>query len=137
MSNPTCRGANGQAAPQTGGGPHGTPADGGVGRKRSDGRGTPPRPVALPVLPANIPAELRGRRQWVVWRFELAGDRWTKVPYRPVGSHASSTAPATWSTFAEVLAAYRAGGWDGVGLIHLHADRLTGVDLDKCRDPQS
>src|SRR5262249_47693349 len=34
-----------------------------------------------------------------------------------------------------VRAAYEAGGFDGVGLVHLPEDELTGIDFDKCRDP--
>jgi primase-polymerase (primpol)-like protein len=109
-------------------------------------RPPPPRPVALPVQPDGIPAELKALPQWVVWRYTwndrkkrkdgsgLKGD-WDKVPHNPNGGRlASTTDPTTWGTFAEALAAYRAGGWDGVGLVHRPENDLTGVDLDHVRD---
>lgn len=103
-------------------------------------RTKPARPKALPVLFGNIPAELRAKPQWVVWRYEERKDKkgevdWTKIPYTSAGTSASSTDPATWSTFEAVRAAYERGGWDGVGLIHLPDDNLTGCDWDKVRDP--
>jgi putative DNA primase/helicase len=95
------------------------------------------KPVALAVKPDGIPAELRALNRWVVWKIEWNGKKWTKVPYRPDRRHASSTDPSTWSSFAEALAAYRAGNWDGIGLIHLHSDGLTGIDFDHCRDRET
>src|SRR5262249_37235807 len=81
----------------------------------------PPRPAALPVSFENTPAELQDRDQWMLFRFELRKGKWTKPPRTPTGHNASSTAPATWSTFAEVKDAYLAARalppgerWDGV-----------------------
>jgi hypothetical protein len=98
-------------------------------------RDPPAKPVALPVLFDNIPAELREGRRFVLWRYELRDGDWTKPPRQPSGHFADTTDPATWSTFAEVEAAYRAGGWDGIGRIHLPEDNVTGADGDHCRDP--
>jgi primase-polymerase (primpol)-like protein len=68
---------------------------------------------------------------------------WDKPPVNArTGALASSTNPRTWSTFDEALAAYERGGLDGVGLV-LHKEKgdegpgLVGIDLDKCRDPQT
>src|SRR5262249_21715297 len=93
--------------------------------------GAPAKPAALTVLPENIPASLKAGRQHVVWRYELRDGKWTKPPYRPDGSLASTTDPATWVMFGEALAAYRAGGWDGVGRVLVREDRVVGLDLDK------
>lgn len=95
----------------------------------------PPRPAALPVQFDNIPAELREVPRWVVWRYEFRKAKWAKPPFTTAGAAASSTDPATWATFDAARAAYARGGWDGVGLIHLPDDYLTGVDWDHCRDP--
>jgi hypothetical protein len=102
----------------------------------------PPRPEALPVLPENIPSFLKEGRKHVVWRYELRQDnkgQWkcTKPPFRPDGRNASSTDPATWVTFAEALAAYQAGGWDGIGRVLVHEEDLVGADCDKCLDPKT
>src|SRR5262249_52682710 len=66
---------------------------------------------------------------------------WDKPPLNArTGGAASSTDPSTWSTFEEALAAYEAGGLDGVGFV-LHRDAAAGdapglvaVDLDDCCD---
>jgi putative DNA primase/helicase len=97
--------------------------------------GPPPRPTALPVLFDNIPAELRELPQWVVWKYELRDDDWTKPPFSAsTGRKADSTDPATWSTFDVARAAYECGGWDGVGVVNRPEDKITGVDGDDCRN---
>lgn len=97
------------------------------------------RPEALKVLPESIPGELKERPQWVCWKYALDGkERWTKHPHNPrTGRMASSTDLMTWSTFERVFEAYEAGGYDGVGFVFCSGDSYTGVDLDKCRDPES
>lgn len=77
-----------------------------------------------------IPAELRRRRQWVVWRYELVPGREkpTKVPYQVNGRKASSTDPATWTTFERANAA--APAFDGVGFAFSETDPYFGLDLD-------
>jgi hypothetical protein len=50
-----------------------------------------PKPEALPVLFDNIPQTLRDIPQWVCWRYEERGGKWTKPPYQPGGSYAKST----------------------------------------------
>jgi hypothetical protein len=101
----------------------------------------PPKPTALTVRPEGIPALLREARRFVLWRYEWRADKknsdggkWTKPPRQPNGRVASSTDPATWVTFAEAIAAYNAGGWDGIGRIHLPEDNLVGADGDHVRD---
>jgi hypothetical protein len=103
--------------------------------KAERAKGAPPRPQALPVLFDSIPADLAALDQWVLWRYEWRDGKWTKRPYAVGGGPASSTDPASWAPFAEVKAAYLAGGWDGVGLVHLPENELTGMDVDHCRDP--
>jgi primase-polymerase (primpol)-like protein len=87
----------------------------------------------------NIPEELAERPQWVCWRFEERGGKKTKVPYTPGGERASTTDLMTWGTFE---AAYRAldnevRHYDGIGFVFSSADPFCGIDLDKCRDPQT
>ena len=84
---------------------------------------------------ANIPAELKTRPQWVVWRTEKRNDKPTKVPYAPkTGAKAKSDTPSTWATFATALTAYDNGKrYDGMGYVFSGADDdFTGIDLDKC-----
>jgi putative DNA primase/helicase len=86
---------------------------------------------------AHLPAELRTRRRWVLWRYELRAGRLTKVPYTAVRprNRAAVDDPATWSGFEVVLAAFLAGHGDGIGIVL--GNRLIGVDLDHVRDAQT
>ncbi len=99
------------------------------------------RPSIVHVTSATIPDELKQGRRWVNWRLESRANvstgetKRTKVPYRPDGRTASSTDPATWSTFNDVWAAYRRGGFDGVGIVLSKDSGLVGVDLDHVRAP--
>ncbi len=92
----------------------------------------------LGVQPEGIPAELKERPQWVCWRGKLKADgHINKPPSRPDGQGASHSDPADWSSFARVRAAYDHGGFDGVGYVFSAGDPYTGVDLDRCRDPET
>lgn len=72
--------------------------------------------------------ELKAQKRWVLWRYEQAGERGTKVPYQASGLHARSNAPQTWSTWLELqpfVAQY-----SGVGI--MLGNPLGGADLDHC-----
>ena len=91
-----------------------------------------PKPNAGP-----IPASLKDLRQWVTWRAKWVDGKddkpgkYTKIPYRADGrGEASSTDPATWSSFLDAAAAYRRGGFDGVGFVLTEAAGIVGFDLD-------
>ena len=76
------------------------------------------RPVALQGDLANLPealAPLKALRNWVCWKWEWRNGYWTKPPYRPQGGYARNTDPATWCSYDEAVAAYQAGGFDGIG----------------------
>jgi putative DNA primase/helicase len=80
---------------------------------------------------ATIPAELRSRPQWVVWRLEQRDGKPkpTKVPYRADGlGRASSTDSTSWSTFDMAVAASATA--DGIGYVFSADDPYVGVDLD-------
>ena len=81
-----------------------------------------------------IPAELRERAQWVVWKRERRGSKWTKVPYRASDgrTHAKCDDPRTWSTFEQAVA--RAAEVQGIGYVFSADDPYCGVDLDGCID---
>jgi hypothetical protein len=62
------------------------------------------------------------------------------VPYdAKTGRKASTTNPATWTTFEQAVQAYPGGGqrYDGVGFVFTEGDPLCGIDLDNGRDPQT
>lgn len=77
-----------------------------------------------------IPAELRERRQWVLWKY-VDG---RKTPFQPNGQTAKSNDPATWSDFDTVVGA---GGYEGIGFVLSNDDPYVGVDLDSCRDAET
>jgi len=80
--------------------------------------------------------ELRGLKQWVVWRTEDRNGKRTKVPRRSsnCARMASSTDPATWSTFdgAARTAASPGNKLGGVGFVLTRDDPYVFIDLDGC-----
>lgn len=93
----------------------------------------------------NIPDEIQRLPRWVLWRWELRDDkqgkrRWSKVPYSGKRGEADehwyparSDDPKTWTTFKEV--GQHQQHFDGIGF--MLGDGFSGIDLDKCRDPQN
>ncbi len=89
-------------------------------------------------MTVTAPVELATRPQWVAWKLEQRDDKPTKVPYNAhTGARASSTDPHTWATFEEACAFCSAQHCEGVGYVLSPDDPYVGVDLDKCRDPQT
>jgi putative DNA primase/helicase len=90
-----------------------------------------------PIVNAYIPSELKDRPQWVVWRFALRDDKWTKVPYQPGNPSLGAKAdkPSTWGTFAGAMRVYDAGEADGIGYEFSRDDPYFGVDVDNCVQP--
>ncbi len=84
-----------------------------------------------------VPAELRERPQWVLWRYETRDGKQTKVPYSVTGARAKADDPATWGTFEQALAVYRSDPqkWAGVGFEFSADDPYCGIDLDAVLDP--
>ncbi len=93
-------------------------------------------PAAVALDPTPIPAALRERPQWVVWKYILREGKWTKVPFNArTGEPASATDPSTWSTFDEAVAACRSDdGYAGIGFAFSEDDPFAGIDLDDCID---
>ena len=80
-----------------------------------------------------IPAELRERGQWVVWRYESRDGKRTKVPYNPRdGKHAKANDPATWAGYETAVGVAAQPGVDGIGFVFMADDPFCGVDLDHC-----
>jgi hypothetical protein len=76
--------------------------------------------------------------QWINWRYEERGGKLTKVPVCPhAGELAAVDRPHTWGTYEEAVRASKERGYDGVGFVFTEGDPYCGVDLDKCRDPES
>lgn len=85
---------------------------------------------------ANIPAELKNRRQWVCYRLEERDGKPTKIPYRTDKAgrgHARSNDPSTWHSFDEVVDAVSnpKNRFDGIGFVLSECDPYTFIDLDR------
>jgi predicted transcriptional regulator len=95
-------------------------------------------PAALPLLVDNLPAELLSHPQFVAWDYEVREGKPTKVPRNPhTGRKAQSNNPKTWGTLADALACMSERILPGVGFMFSPDDPYTGIDLDKCRDPET
>lgn len=94
--------------------------------------------LAQPTIPqvnaGGIPEELKERRQWIGWRYELVGGKWTKVPHQRTGRKASTTNPDTWNSVANILYKHQHDPRFGVGFVFAEDDPYVGVDLDDCID---
>lgn len=79
-----------------------------------------------------IPAELKALPQWILWKSEKKGERYTKVPYQVDGEMAQANNRRTWSTFATAVKFYLDGNYDGIGFVFSRQDNYIGIDIDKC-----
>jgi hypothetical protein len=124
----------------------------GIARLRLEAVVVPPKPVTLrgrelaERIERNFPHELRAIPRWVGWKWERKEDgNWTKPPYCITGkwlhpktgkwiSKASSTDPASWTTFENAVAALKKLGctFDGIGLVP--DERIVGIDVDHFLD---
>ena len=79
-----------------------------------------------------IPAELRNLPQWILWKAEKKGGRYTKIPYQVDGNEARSNDRRTWSTFATAVKFYEETNTDGIGFVFSRQDNYIGIDIDDC-----
>ncbi|ELY41614.1 phage NrS-1 polymerase family protein [Natronorubrum sulfidifaciens] len=85
-----------------------------------------------------IPEALTERAQWICWREENRNGDPTKIPVDPeTGDFASSTDDRTWSDLETALEYASTGKADGLGFVFTSTDPIVGIDLDKCRDPET
>lgn len=104
----------------------------------------------------SIPAELRDLRQWIGWLsvvgegvpVKLPGGGFTKplkkqpkphkLPINPsTGNLAATTRPKNWSTFQDALATGQRWSLTGLGFVFTVGGNFVGVDIDKCRNPET
>ena len=78
----------------------------------------------------NIPEELRQLRQWV------CANANSKIPMQATCIYpASSTNPATWSSFEDAVSAVMNGWYDYIGFVF--ADNgIVGIDIDEGFTPE-
>jgi len=106
-------------------------------QRRAQGVHTP-APVLTPNL-SGIPSELKKLPRWVAWRSVPRGEgrKPAKVPINPAtGQPDSPTDPSSWGSFATARQRWQKDALAGIGFVFA-SDGFVGVDLDKCRDPES
>jgi len=91
-----------------------------------------------------MPALMRERKQWLLWRFETYdGDKKPrKVPYYVTGrkrakAQGSDDDRAALASFDAALTELKRGRFDGLGFAFLPGDGLIGIDIDGAIDPSS
>jgi putative DNA primase/helicase len=96
------------------------------------------KPAAILNLKQHPDREMRIRRQWVCWRYELVNGNWKKPPYNPLtGQKVDTTQRQPLATYKEAALAARAGRFDGIGYVFYPEERFIRIDLDHCRDPHT
>lgn len=97
--------------------------------------------ASAPPVWENIPAELRQRPQWVLWKFEakVGQVKPAKVPYyvqggRRTGDQGSDKDRARLATLEVARRVFERGGWTGIGFAFLPGDGLIGIDIDGAID---
>ena len=81
-----------------------------------------------------VPAELKARRQWVVWRNKTRDGKPTKIPYQVNRSTAQSNQVDTWIDYQTVCD--HLDNFSGIGFVFSGDDPYCGIDLDDCLDAQ-
>lgn len=80
---------------------------------------------------AAIPAELKERHQWVVYRLP------EKIPLQINDVEASITDDRTWATFDDAARAVASSQFHGIDFVFSATDPFAGIDLDGCRNPDT
>lgn len=91
----------------------------------------PSCPSGKPALDIDaIPAGLKARPQWVVWKYVKRGGKTTKPPVNPqTGKPTDATDRTAWMPFEAALEAARR--FEGIGFA-VEGSGFTGIDLDNC-----
>ncbi|HLL39212.1 MAG TPA: AAA family ATPase [Rubrobacteraceae bacterium] len=78
-----------------------------------------------------LPDELKAENSWVLWKKKRRNGKVTKVAYQVDHRQASSTDPATWTTFETAATAFeRDGFFDGIGFVFHPESPYAGADID-------
>lgn len=85
----------------------------------------------------NIPDELKGFPNWVLWKLEKRDGeaKDTKVPYQLNGKKAMPNNSRTWSSWGEVWA--KCPEYSGVGIMFAQKMGIVGIDFDDVRNPEN
>jgi hypothetical protein len=89
-----------------------------------------------------VPQGLKSKPNWVLWKLAQVKGKITKVPYKlDFKNAAASTRPEDWSDYKSVAEKIAEVGGitekQGIGRVVQKSERIVGIDLDGCRDPQT
>jgi hypothetical protein len=90
------------------------------------------------VAPKFVPAMLREKRNWIGWRIrqKVGKNKVDKIPICiRTGFSSGYTRPENHVSYDEAIAAVGRLKLDGVGFVLTPDCGLTGIDLDRCREP--
>ena len=81
--------------------------------------------------------DLKSRRIWLCWRWEVRKGKRTKVPKAPSGcaSGTDSKFASTWVTYEETAAALEKGKFDGIGFVIPEGYFFLDIDHRDASDP--
>lgn len=86
-------------------------------------------------LQRNIPDELKGLKQWVLWKSINRNGKLTKIPYQTNGITAKCNDPTTWGSFDVVYSILEPNHeYDGIGFVFSRNDPYVFIDFDHCID---
>lgn len=88
----------------------------------------------------NIPTSLKKLDQWILWRFQTRDGKETKVPCNIHGTPFNPHDVRNHMSFQaaiDTLLNSPAGQFGGIGFVFKEGGGLTGIDLDKCTDPDT
>ena len=78
-----------------------------------------------------IPAQLKEKQRWVLWKSEMKNGHPTKIPIcGKSGTLASVTNQDTWDAFSNAVIWYQTGGYAGIGFVLSDNDDILCIDLD-------
>jgi hypothetical protein len=85
-----------------------------------------------------LPDELRADDSWVLWKKERRNGKSTKNLYQADHKQASSTDPATWTTFEKAVEAFEQDGFfHGAGFVFHPENPYAGADIDDVSEEQA
>lgn len=88
----------------------------------------------------NVPDSIRRLNQWILWKVHTRDGRATKVPCNIHGTPCNAQDFQNHISFQEAIDTILnspAGRFNGIGFVFKEGGGLTGIDLDKCVDPDT
>ncbi|MFD0716119.1 DUF3987 domain-containing protein [Paenibacillus sp. GCM10027626] len=88
----------------------------------------------------NVPNSIRRLNQWILWKVQTRDGKATKVPYNIHGTPCNVQDVRNHMSFQaaiDTILNSPAGQFDGIGFVFKEGGGLTGIDLDKCTDPDT